>query len=55
MSILTLLIALLLSGSTNFTVHTNSVVGGGPTTVTQAAGTTVNPPTADEVYGGGPT
>jgi hypothetical protein len=54
MSILTLLIALLLSSSTNFTVHTNSVVGGGPTSGIQAAGTTSTPPAPDSVSGGGP-
>ncbi len=52
MTILTLLAALLLSGSSYFTVHTNEVSSGGPTTAkpTQAPpGMTVN-----EVIGGGP-
>ena len=53
MSILTLLFALLLSGSSNPTVHTNDVSSGGPTSAAVAA--TINPPTVNEVSSGGPT
>ncbi len=54
MSILTLLVALLFSGSTGLTVHTNGVIGGGPTSGIQAADSISNPIPAI-VSGGGPT
>jgi hypothetical protein len=55
MSILTLVFALLLSGSSSVTVHTNEVIGGGPITAPQAVAAPANPPTVDSISGGGPT
>jgi hypothetical protein len=55
MSIITILVALLLSGSGNFTAHPGSVSGGGPVSAPQAA--TPIPGgglTTDSVVGGGP-
>ncbi len=54
MSILTLVFALLLSGSSSVTVHTNDVIGGGPISAPQAAPAPAHPPTVNEVIGGGP-
>ncbi len=54
MSILTLLVTLLLSGSNGFAVHTNEVSGGGPILGPQAAAAAGTAPTVDEVIGGGP-
>ncbi len=53
MSIFTLLVTLLLSGSTGWTAHPNGVSGGGPTTGIQAADSISNPIPAI-VIGGGP-
>lgn len=53
MSIISILFALLLSGSANFTSHTDGAIGGGP--VTAAPTSSISPaPTVDEVIGGGP-
>ncbi len=54
MSIITILFALLLSGSGNFSTHTSGVYGSGPATAAPTS-TTVPGATVDEVYGGGPT
>jgi hypothetical protein len=54
MSILTLILALLLSGSSSVPAQTNVVSGGGPILAPQAAGATTNPPVVDSISGGGP-
>ena len=55
MSILSLIVALLLSGASGVPAQTNVVSGGGPTSAPQTAGATTNPPSVDSVFGGGPT
>lgn len=55
MTILTLFFALLLSGASGVTAHTDGVSGGGPISGPQAAASTGTPPTSDSVSGGGPT
>jgi hypothetical protein len=58
MSILTILLAVLLSGSGTLNMHPNSVIGGGPSGSPQPAsisgGGPVGSPTVDSIYGGGP-
>jgi hypothetical protein len=51
MSILTIVFALLLSGSANFTTHTSSVSSGGATTASQTLNTSPGM-TVDDALGG---
>jgi hypothetical protein len=53
MSILTIVFALLLSGSGSFATHANNVSNGGPTAASQTS-RTLPGMTVDD-YGGGPT
>ena len=53
MSIISILFALLLSGSANFTAHTDGYIGGGPVGAPTTS-TTGGTATVDGVSGGGP-
>jgi hypothetical protein len=55
MSIISILFALLLSGSANFSMHTNVVSGGGPVTAAPTSSTSGGTATVDSISGGGPT